>query len=80
MGYDRDDSVPFDFEPNGIPLNSKSKGTLSTRLYPIRFERLWPLDSMGAGRFLETPRILRHYVTKGFKVVYSNEPPLSKLV
>ena len=25
MGYDRDDSFPFDFEPNGIPFGSKSK-------------------------------------------------------
>ena len=33
MGYDRGDS--FDFEPNGIPFGSKSKGKLSSRLYPI---------------------------------------------
>jgi len=26
MGYDRGDSFPFDFEPNGIPFGSKSKG------------------------------------------------------
>ena len=26
MGYDRGDSIPFDFEPNGIPFGSKSKG------------------------------------------------------
>ena len=25
MGYDRGDSFPFDFEPNGIPFGSKSK-------------------------------------------------------
>ena len=29
MGYDRGDSFPFDFEPNGIPFDSKSKGKLS---------------------------------------------------
>ena len=23
MGYDRDDSFPFDFEPNGIPFGSE---------------------------------------------------------
>ena len=26
MGYDRGDSFPFNFEPNGIPFGSKSKG------------------------------------------------------
>ena len=26
MGYDRGDSIPFDFEPNGIKFGSKSKG------------------------------------------------------
>ena len=41
MGYDRGDSYPFDFEPNGIPFASKSKGKLSPRSYPIRFERKW---------------------------------------
>ena len=29
MGYDRGDSFPFDFEPNGILFSSKSKGRLS---------------------------------------------------
>ena len=41
MGYDRDDSFPFDFEPNGILFGSKSKGKLSPQPYPIRFERKW---------------------------------------
>ena len=31
MGYDDGDSFPFDFEPNGIPFDSKSKGKLSPR-------------------------------------------------
>ena len=39
MGYDRGDSFPFDFEPNGIPFDSKSKGKLSPRSYPIQYER-----------------------------------------
>jgi len=26
MGHDRGESLPFDFEPNGIPFGSKSKG------------------------------------------------------
>ena len=41
MGYDRDDSFPFDFEANGTPFVSKSKGKLSSRSYPIQFERKW---------------------------------------
>ena len=41
MGYDRGDSFPFDFEPNGIPFGSKSKGKLSPRSYPIQCERKW---------------------------------------
>ena len=39
MGYDRGDSFPFDFEPNGISFGSKSKGKLSPRSYPIQGER-----------------------------------------
>ena len=39
MGYDHGDSFPFDFEPNGNPFGSKSKGKLSQRSYPIQFER-----------------------------------------
>ena len=38
MGYDRGDSFPFDFEPNGNPFGSKAKGKLSPRSYPIQFE------------------------------------------
>ena len=41
MGYDRGDSFPFDFEPDGFPFGSKSKGRLSPRSYPIQFERKW---------------------------------------
>ena len=40
MGYDRGDSIPFDFEPDGILFGSKSKGKLSPR-YHIKFERNW---------------------------------------
>ena len=39
--YDRGDSFPFDFEPNGIPFGSKSKGKLSPRSYLIQCERKW---------------------------------------
>ena len=41
MGYDRGDSFPFDFEPNGIPLGSKLKGKLPPESYPIQCERKW---------------------------------------
>ena len=41
MGYDRGDSFRLDFEPNGIPFGSKSKGNLSPRSYPIQCERKW---------------------------------------
>ena len=39
MGYDRGDSFPFDFEPDGNPFGSKSKGELSPQSYPIQCER-----------------------------------------
>ena len=39
MGYDRDDSFPFNFEPNGISFGSKSNGKLSPRSYPIQCEK-----------------------------------------
>ena len=48
MGYDRGDSFPFDFEPNGIPLGSKLKGKLSPRSYPIKFERKWNTSFLSA--------------------------------
>ena len=31
MGYDCDDSFPFDFKPNGISFSLNSKGKLSPR-------------------------------------------------
>ena len=40
-GYDRGDSIPLDFESNGIPFGLKLKGELSPRLYPIQCERKW---------------------------------------
>ena len=41
MGYDRGDSFPFDFEPNGIQFGSKSNVKLSPRSYSIQCERKW---------------------------------------
>ena len=48
MGYDRGDCFPFDFEPNGIPFGSKSKGKLSPRSYPIQCERKWKYSFLSA--------------------------------
>ena len=39
------------FEPNEIPSGSKSKGKLSTRSYPIKFERKWNTNFLGAQDF-----------------------------
>ena len=44
MGYDRGDSFPFDFEPNGNRFGSKSKGKLSPRSHPIQFGRKWNIS------------------------------------
>ena len=41
MGYDRGDSLPLEFERNGIPFGSKSNGKLSPRSYPIQCGRKW---------------------------------------
>ena len=48
MGYDRSDSIPFDFKPKGNPFGSKSKGKLSPRSYPIQFERKWKYSFLSA--------------------------------
>ena len=48
MGYDRGDNFPLDFEPNGFPFGSKSKGKLSPRSYPIQCERKWKYSFLSA--------------------------------
>ena len=50
MGYDRGDSFPLNFEPNGNPFGSKLNGELSSRSYPIHCERKWKYS------FLSIPR------------------------
>ena len=55
MGYDRGDSFPFDFEPNGIPFGSKWKGKLSPRSYPIQFERKYKSSFPGVRTSSEWP-------------------------
>ena len=49
MGYDRGDSFPFDFEPNGIPFGSKSKGNLLPWSYPVQFGRKWKYSFPSVG-------------------------------
>ena len=58
MGYDRGDSFPFDFESNGIPFGSKSKGKLSPRSYPIQFERKWNTSFLSVDRKTATDRLI----------------------
>ena len=48
MGYDRGNSFSFDFEQNGIPFGSKSKGKPSPRSYHIQFERKWRSSFLSA--------------------------------
>ena len=36
MGYDRGDSFPIDFEPNGIAFGSKSIEKLSPRSFNVK--------------------------------------------
>ena len=62
MGYDRGDS--FDFEPNGFPFGSESKGKLFPRLYPIQFERKWNTSFLSVRIVLQfgLGRILALYI------------------
>ena len=55
MGNDRDDSFPFDFEPNRIPFGSNSKGKLSPRSYPIQCEMKWKYSFLSVTAFYEMP-------------------------
>ena len=61
MRYDRSDSFPSDFEPNGNPFGSKSKGKLSLRSHPIQFEKKWNTS------FLSVIETLQYYIIEGFK-------------
>ena len=51
MGYDRGDSFHLDFEPNGNPFGSKSKGKLSPRSYLIQCERKWKHSFLSLCRY-----------------------------
>ena len=56
MGNDRGDSFSLDFEPNGIPFGSESKGKLSPRSYPIQCERKWKYSSLSVSNELAEKR------------------------
>ena len=53
MGYDRGGSFPLDFEQNGFPFGSKSKGKLSPRSYPIQCERKWNTSFLSVASWRE---------------------------
>ena len=52
LEYDRSDSFPFDFEPNGITFSSKSKGKLPLRSYSIQFEETWKCVVLSVSIFI----------------------------
>ena len=60
MGYDRGDSFPFNFEPNGNPFGSKSKGNLLPRSYPIQCERKWKHSFLSETEILLCSKTLTH--------------------
>ena len=70
MGYDRGDSFPLDFEPNGDPFGSEyrkekenieifpiriSKGKPSPRSYPIQCERKGKYSFLNVDLFSHRP-------------------------
>ena len=67
MGYDRDDSFSFNFEPNGILFGSKSKGRLSPRSYPIQFERKWKYSFLSVRLFADAFFHLAPFNSNGAK-------------
>ena len=70
MEYDPGDSFPFDFEQNGIPFDSKLKGKLSPRSYPIQCERKWKYSFLSAaveGPWFESRALERVFETKAIK-------------
>ena len=55
MGYDRGESFPFNFQPDGNPFGSKSKGKQSLRSYPIQYVRNRKYS------FLSVCKMTRHF-------------------
>ena len=59
MGYDRGDSFPSDFEPNGIQFSSKSKGKLSPQSYPIQYEWKWEYSFLSVQPLMHNRKFTR---------------------
>ena len=67
MRYDRGDSFPFDFEPNGNPFGSKLREKLSRRSYPIQYERKRKCSFLSVVILRNIAPTSQHYGCKGFK-------------
>ena len=73
MEYDRGDSFPFDFEPNGFSFGSISKGKLSGKTEKTSPIRIIAVRETGVSRHQrgtikglpETPRTSQHYHIEG---------------
>ena len=78
MGYDRGDSFPFDFEPNGIPFGSKLKGKLSPRSYPIRCERKWKYSFLSVTRCNYETKLQEKHYANYYTIVTSQSARLHK--
>ena len=73
MGYDCGDSLPFDFEPNGIQFGSESKGNLSPRSsYSLQFERKLIFFSVGT-------YVVRYVVGTGWRCGLTCEPEIKNI-
>ena len=59
MEYDRNDSFPFDFEPNVIPFISKSKGKLTGPIFFLA----WIGDAIHTAKAKFLDFFIRHFET-----------------
>ena len=80
MGYDRGDSFPFDFEPNGFPFGLKSKGNLSPRSYPIQCERNWKYSFLSVHKTEHMENYITDKSPKSMKYDNSHNPLLEETV
>ena len=58
MGYDRANCFPFDFEPNGSPFGSKSKGN-GSKVFSVHIKALYMAVSYGYKQGSYKPAINR---------------------
>ena len=57
--YDRSDSFPLYYEPNGIPFGSYSKEKLSLRSYSFKFEKNIQSISLKVETYMPTEHCYR---------------------